>query len=133
VSTELSLPAIGGIRPNVVSSNVYLNHNRGAFDPATDRYLNIAAFSAPSPFTFGNAPRLFSQYRAFGTEQWDAVLQKAIPIYERLHLNFKAEFFNVLNIVNFAAPNADFNSPAFGQITSAAPSRTGQISTTLVW
>ena len=133
VSTELSLPAIGGIRPNVVSSKVYLNHDRGSFDPATDYYLNIAAFAAPAPFTFGNAPRLFSQYRSFGTRQWDAVLQKSIPIYERLKLNFKAEFFNVLNIVNFGPPNTDINSPAFGQITTAAPARTGQISTTLIW
>jgi hypothetical protein len=133
VSTELSLPAIGGIRPDVVSSKVYLNHDRGSFDPATGNYLNIAAFAAPAPFTFGNAPRLFSQYRSFGTRQWDAVLQKSIPIYERLKLNFKAEFFNVLNIVNFGPPNTDINSPAFGQITTAAPARTGQISTTLIW
>jgi hypothetical protein len=133
VSTELSLPAIGGLRPNVVGSNLYLNHDRGTFDPATNEYLNIAAFAAPAPFTFGNAPRLFSQYRSFGMEQWDAVLQKSIPIYERLKLNFKAEFFNILNIVNFGPPNTDINSPAFGQITSAGPSRTGQISTTLMW
>ena len=133
VSTELSLPAIGGIRPNVVSSKVYLNHDRGSFDPATDNYLNIAAFAAPAPFTFGNAPRLFSQYRSFGTRQWDAVLEKSIPIYERLKLNFKAEFFNILNIVNFGPPNTDINNPAFGRITTAAASRTGQISTTLIW
>ncbi len=133
VSTELSLPAIGGVRPNVVSSNVYLNHNRGTFDPATNLYLNLAAFAAPAPYTFGNAPRLFSQYRAFGMEEWDAMLEKEFPIYERLKLDFKAEFFNILNIVNFGAPNTDINSPAFGQITSAGPSRTGQISTTLMW
>ena len=133
VSTELSLPAIGGIRPNVLSSNVYLKHDRGSFDPAKDLYLNLSAFAAPAPFTFGNAPRAFSQYRTFGTREWDAVLEKSIPIYERLRLNFKAEFFNVLNIVNFGGPNTDINSPAFGQITSAGPSRTGQISTTLIW
>jgi hypothetical protein len=133
ITTELSLPAIGAVRPNVVSNQIYLQHDRSSFDPAKDLYLNLAAFAAPAPFTFGNAPRLFSQFRAFGTREWDAALQKAIPIRESIRLALKAEFFNLPNTVNFGPPVVDINNPGFGQITSAAAARTGQISGTLYW
>ena len=133
ITTELSLPAIGPVRPNVLSSQVYLQHDRSSFDPAKDLYLNLAAFAAPAPFTFGNAPRLFSQFRSFGTEQWDAALQKSIPIRESVRLALKIELFNLLNNVNFGVPVTDINNPGFGQITSAAAARTGQISGTLIW
>src|SRR4029078_1241766 len=101
ISTQLSLPAIGNVRANVVGTQLYGQHDRGSFDPAKDIFLNPAAFAAPAPYTFGNAPRLFSQLRAFGTRDWDAVIQKSIPLHERLRLALKAEFFNALNTVNF--------------------------------
>jgi hypothetical protein len=133
IGTQLSLPGIGPIRPDVVSSTLYGQHSRGSFDPATDVYLNAAAFAPPAPFSFGNAPRQFSQIRSFGTVDWDAVLQKSIPIHERLRFALKAEFFNVLNSVNFGAPDTNINSPTFGRIFSANPARTGQISGTVYW
>jgi hypothetical protein len=133
ISTELSLPAIGGIRPDVVSNQLFLHSDRSSFDPATDLYLNPAAFAAPAPFSFGDAPRLFSQIRAFGTREWDAALQKSIPIYERLRFSLKAEFFNLPNVVNWGAPVTDINNPSFGKITSAGSARTGQLSGTLYW
>jgi hypothetical protein len=133
ISTELSLPAIGAIRPDVVSSQLLLHSDRSSFDPATDLYLNPAAFTAPAPFTFGDAPRLFSQARAFGTREWDAALQKSIPIYERLRFSLKAEFFNLPNVVNWGAPVTDINNPSFGRITTAGSARIGQLSGTLYW
>jgi len=133
ISTELSLPAIGGVRPDVVGSQLLLHSDRSSFDPATDLYLNPAAFAAPAPFTFGDAPRLFSQIRAFGTREWDAALQKSIPIYERLRFSLKAEFFNLPNVVNWGAPVTDINNPSFGRITSAGAARIGQLSGTLYW
>jgi hypothetical protein len=56
-----------------------------------------------------------------------------IPIKENLHLMVRAEFFNVLNTVNFRAPTTDLQDRSFGKITSAAAGRTGQISLTLFW
>ena len=133
ISTELGLPAIGGIRPDVVSSQFYLHNDRSTFDPGADLYLNSAAFAAPAPFTFGDAPRLFSQIRAFGTREWDAALQKSIPIHESLRFALKAEFFNVPNLVNWGAPVTDINNPSFGRITTAGQARAGQISATVYW
>lgn len=133
ISTELSLPAIGGIRPNVVSNQFFSNKDRSSFDPGKDLYLNPAAFAAPPPFSFGNAPRLFSQIRAFGIRQWDAALQKSIPIHESMRFAFKAEFFNLPNVVNWGAPVTDMNNPSFGSITSAGAARIGQVSGTFFW
>jgi hypothetical protein len=133
LTTQLSLPAAGAVRPNMVGSEVYLAHDRSTFDPAKDRYINRAAFALPAPFTFGNAPRLISQLRAFGTISWNVALLKSIPIRENLHLILRPEFFNVLNNVNFNAPNQDFSNLAFGQITAAGAPRQGQVSATLSW
>ncbi len=133
VTTELSLPGIGGVRPNVAGTQLYSQNDRSSFDPAVNLYLNPAGFVAPPPFTFGNAPRLFSQVRAFGTREWDAALQKSIPIHESMRFSFKAEFFNLPNNVNWGAPVTDINNPSFGRITSAGSSRNGQVSGTFSW
>ena len=40
-----------------------------------------------------------------------------------MNLQFRSEFFNVFNIVNFTLPNTNINSQQYGQInaTSALP------------
>jgi hypothetical protein len=133
ISTEVSLAAIGAVRGNVVSSQMYGVHDRSSFDPATQLYLNSAAFTVPAAFTFGNSPRLFSQLRGFGTITWNAGLLKTIPVTERVRFVVRGEFFNLLNAVNFSAPNTDRNNLAFGRITAAGSPRLGQVSGTLSW
>jgi hypothetical protein len=133
IATEESLPAIGGVRPNVVSNQFYASHSRGSFNPTADLYLNPAAFAAPAPFTFGDAPRAFSQIFDFGIEDWDVAFMKKVPITEHVNFALKMEFFNFLNNVNFGAPVEDINNPSFGKISSALPPRIGQISGTISW
>ena len=134
LTSELALPGIGGIRPNVVSGVPQFGvHSRASFDPATDVYLNLNAFTAPPPFSFGDAGPELPNVRAFGTEEWDCALMKRIPITERLSFTLKGEFFNVLNTVNFGAPVTDINNPSFGKIFSAGNPRLGQLSGTLAW
>jgi hypothetical protein len=136
VTTELSLPGIGPILPNVVAGQpLYGPHaSRGSFDPGVDKYINASAFASPAPFTFGNAPRYFDSLRAFGLRNLDVALQKRFPITERLSFSLKGEFFNLFNTVNFGAPNADIQSAAFGKITSIVGNpRNGQVSGTLSW
>ena len=43
-------------------------------------------------------------------------MMKMFPIHERLTLQFRAEAFNVLNQVVFAAPNTTVGSASFGVI-----------------
>ncbi|MBV9154735.1 MAG: hypothetical protein JO097_00605, partial [Acidobacteriaceae bacterium] len=42
--------------------------------------------------------------RGPGFKQWDLAVYKNIPISERLNMQVRAEFFNVLNHPNFANP-----------------------------
>jgi hypothetical protein len=139
VTTELSLPAIGALRPNVVPGQPLYGatHTRGSFNPTTssaNKYININAFTAPPAFTFGDAPPYFNSLRSFGVREWDAALMKKFPIFERVTFTLKGEFFNVLNTVNFGTPNADIDSPSFGTITTInGIPRNGQVSGTLSW
>jgi hypothetical protein len=134
ISTEEGLPAIGGVRPDVVSGQPFYGvHSRSSFNPATDLYLNPAAFVAPPPFQLGTAPRAFSQIYDFGIEDWDAAFMKKFPITEHINFALKMEFFNFLNNVNFGPPVEDINNPSFGKISSALPPRIGQISGTISW
>jgi len=49
--------------------------------------------------TFGNAGRNIIDGPGYKT--WDTSLVKEFPIREQMHLEFRAEFFNILNHVNF--------------------------------
>jgi hypothetical protein len=52
---------------------------------------------------------------------------KDIKITERVSTQFRAEFFNVFNKVNFSGPNTNVSSASFGQITSAGDPRILQL------
>jgi len=133
ITTELGLPGMGGVRPNRLNSQYFINNDRASFDPNKDQYLNPAAFAAPPPYTLGDSPPRVAQARAFGIRTLDAALQKYIPFTEHVRLGLKAEFFNFLNNTNLDAPVTDINSPSFGYIFSAKSARTGQVSATLNW
>ena len=81
-------------------------------------YVNLAAFSQPAPFTFGDAPRTLSNVRGPGTHDVDLSLFKNFLITDRLKLEFRAEAFNLLNQVVFGLPNTTFSSGQFGVITT---------------
>jgi hypothetical protein len=139
VSSELSLPGIGGIRPDIVPGvPQYATHSRSGFDPNQDVYLNLAAFSSaytsPANYAFGDAGPELPNVRTFGHIEWDAALMKKIPITERFAFSLKGEFFNVLNTVNFGGPTTDIQQPtSFGRIFSAGSPRLGQVSGSLSW
>jgi hypothetical protein len=140
-TTETTLPGFATtLLPNRVAgaSGYSSTAARGTFNPhatADALYLNSAAFSVPSAFTFGTSPRYLDDVRTFGLEDWNAALTKRFPLVEKLSFDLKAEFFDVTNRTNFAAPNSDIQSAAFGKITSVASGtpRSGQISGTISW
>ena len=88
-------------------------------DRSIHRWFNPAAFAAPAPFTFGNTQRnvLFGP----GYFTWDTSLMKTTALTERVNLEFRAEFFNVLNHPTFSTPSANISVPSqVGRITSTA-------------
>jgi hypothetical protein len=70
---------------------------------------------------FGNLGR--NAFRSPGLEQWDMAVDKTFHIRERAKLQFRSEFFNVLNHTNFGIPNTNFGSSSFGTIRSTYPAR----------
>lgn len=123
----------GGNRPNMVAG-VDPSLDRSNFDPGDpnrNKIYNAAAFSQPPDFTIGNAPRFLSNLRGFPYYSEDISLIKRTPIHESINIEFRAEFFNVFNRVQFAGGDT-FYSPAntnFGVVAGQANlPRLGQLS-----
>ncbi len=88
------------------------------------RYFNTAAF-APAAFgTFGNVSR--NSLRGPGYENIDASLFKDLFAESRIHGQFRAEAFNVLNHTNLNNPVSTVSSGTYGQITSSGSPRVFQ-------
>ena len=85
------------------------------------RYFNTAAFAGVPQFVIGNSSR--NPVRGPGLQNADLMLGKTFRITERIHLEFRAEVFNVSNTPPLNDPSGIFGSPAFGSITSAGNPR----------
>ena len=104
-----------------------------------NRYFNPAAFVAPATGTYGNVGR--DVLTGPGLAELDFSVLKTTPISEKAKLQFRAEFFNVLNRTNFGTPNAvvytsasTIPSPTAGVITSTATtSRQIQFGVKAIW
>jgi hypothetical protein len=94
-------------------------------------YFSKAGFVSGPLGDFGNANRRF--FHGPGFNNWDVSLHKDTRITERMDLQFRAEFFNVMNHAQFNGPNGNFNSSLFGAVTSARDPRIGQMSLKFLW
>jgi hypothetical protein len=95
-------------------------------------WLNKAAFAVPAPFTYGNEGRNDIVGPAFKNFDFNAA--KTFPLFENLNLQFRAEFFNILNHTNYSNPDNGVQDGAFGQIlTAAGPGRQVQFALKLVF
>jgi hypothetical protein len=68
-----------------------------------NQWFNPAAFVLPAIGTYGNLGR--GALTGPGLADLDLSLFKSFVVTERTSLQFRSEFFNVLNHVNFASPN----------------------------
>ena len=87
-------------------------------------WINPAAFAAPAG-EFGTAPR--DLLRGPGTWQIDLGASKTIPLTERASLQFRAEFFNILNHPQLGPPQSTFNpsnTTGFGSIITTVNTST---------
>jgi len=75
-------------------------------------YINPAAFSIPAPGTFGNLSRNALHGPHFA--QLDFTLSKRFGIGEQRNLEFRSEFYNILNHANFANPGSTRLANALG-------------------
>jgi hypothetical protein len=71
---------------------------------------------ANSQVRFGNLGR--NTFRGPGYDSQNMTLIKNLAITERVALQFRGQFFNLLNHRNFGNPVSNMSSPSFGQNTS---------------
>ncbi len=91
------------VRPDLNPSFIGQLYERGSTAKKVTRYFNPAAFSAPAYGTVGNVSR--DSLRGPGYADWDLSLLKSTALSERVHLQLRAEFFNLLNHTNLQLPN----------------------------
>lgn len=95
-------------------------------------WLNQAAFSLPAIGSAGNVGKGSLSGPSLLT--WDVGLLKNLDIgSDHYRLQFRAEFFNVLNRTNFGLPVNSVSSAGFGTITSASDPRIGQLALKLMF
>jgi hypothetical protein len=94
-------------------------------------WLNNAAFSVPTqtgPGTgFGNVVK--GTLRGPASTNWSAAAIRVFPVYRETTLEFRAEYFNVLNhtiLNNPGVSNPSPSSTSFGTITGSADPRIAQ-------
>ena len=100
-----------GNRPNRTGSGVLANRNQ-------KMWFDTSAFAAVTETTgtYGNSGRNILMSPSNRT--LDMSLVKNTDIFERVHTQFRAEFFNLANTPQFAAPNSTIGSASIGIISS---------------
>jgi hypothetical protein len=68
-----------------------------------------------------------------GFSNTDFAVIRDFAFKERYKAEFRAEFFNVFNQVNFGLPNSTVTSSTFGQLVNANPGRIVQFGAKVFW
>jgi hypothetical protein len=102
------------------------------------QYINPACFTSPAPNVLGNTGRNIIVGPGLINLDYSMVKNTKIPkISETFNVQFRAEFFNLLNRANFAPPvaNLDILAGGFGQLSPSTqtPSREIQFGLKLIW
>jgi hypothetical protein len=109
----------GNDRPDVVGTGPLHQDNRNP-DAAFDKtYFS----STPPTGRVGTSGR--NQYYGPGLTNYNFAVSKNFPLgTEKVHLQFRADFFNLFNHTNFSNPISSQSSGNFGKITSTVGSGT---------
>jgi hypothetical protein len=105
------------VRPNLNPTFTGKLYPGGSTAQRAARYFNPDAFSAPAYGTVGNAPR--DGLTGPGYADWDLSLLKSTQLTTTTRLQFRAEFFNLLNHTNLSLPNEVVYSAGPTQGTAA--------------
>ncbi|SPF32293.1 putative TonB-dependent receptor [Candidatus Sulfotelmatobacter kueseliae] len=107
ISGDISQTNEGDDRPNLVGNPVPAKQT-------PNQWVLASAFSAPAPYTFGDAGR--NSLTGPGLASWDFSVSRHFRLTEGTALEFDGQIFNLLNRANFDVPQADLASPSFGKI-----------------
>jgi len=114
IGTNCAGPNCNGIDvPNVVPGSLSFT------DPRSGQpYFNTSLFTSEQLGQLGNSWRRF--FRGPGINNWDMALLKEFAVNERLHFEFRAEFFNAFNHAQFVATSG-FGTPSTGTCVASSP------------
>lgn len=134
VTLESGLPFTAQLGYNGTGNGDSRNPIRPSYNPnftgpivlgGPNEYFNPDAFVTPATGTYGNVGR--DTLTGPGLHTIDFSATKKTALTERVNLQFRAEFFNIFNNVNFSTPNAvvytaagTTPSPTAGVITATA-------------
>jgi hypothetical protein len=107
-----NVDGVNGDRPNIVDPSILgmsINH--------PDIFLPRSAFGLIQP-TAPKGNLGVSTFRRGGIRNVNASLGRSWTIAREKKIGFRAESINLLNTPQFADPNPDLSSPAFGKITN---------------
>lgn len=129
-NVDNSFSGVGSDRADYIGGKATLDPGR-PHGELIQEYFNVNAFVPNAIGTFGNSGKnILRGPRSFNM---DLGLIKDFAIVERIKVQFRAEFFNVFNNVNFGQPQNYLGSPATGQITSANSPRVLQFALKLAF
>lgn len=105
------------LRPNVTGNATSQSRSQ-----MLNTYFAGYTFTTPAATApYGNVGR--NSFRSPGFEQWDFAANKSFRIREGINLQFRSEFFNLLNHTNFGVPDTRTTDAAFGTIRTTYASR----------
>lgn len=139
---DRSLSGAGSDRPDFVGSNIQFfdprNTDNGLGGP--NRYFNGTGGGSPAADTnpffrrvgtaedirqgagrFGNLGR--NVFHGPGVNNWNFNIIKRTKVTESQNVEFRTEFFNLFNHVQFNNPNGNIGSPTFGRVTTTRSPR----------
>jgi carboxypeptidase family protein len=129
-NVDNSLTGVGSDRADYVGGRIRLDPNR-SHGALIQQYFNVSAFAPNAIGTFGDSGKnILRGPRFFDT---DLGLLKNFALLERMSLQFRAEFFNAFNNVNFSQPQNYLGTNGTGQITSAGSPRVLQFALKLIF
>ena len=98
-------------RPNYVGGqNIYASNQTVA------DWFNLAAFSVPASYTWGNLGRYIGN--GPGAVEFDTSLQRKFKLTEKSKFELRATAYNLANHPIYSNPSGNTSSSSFGRITS---------------
>jgi hypothetical protein len=125
-----SFSGVGADRADYTGGNPSLSTGRPNGQMIAE-YFNVNAFVPNALGTFGSSGK--NILRGPGFFDTDFSLIKNFKVTERASLQFRSEFFNLFNNVNFQQPQNILTSSSFGKITAAGDPRILQFAMKLMF
>jgi hypothetical protein len=124
----------GTLRPSVVAGCD--KSTSGSAVSRVTGWFNTACFTGPPAWGFGDEPRVDATLRQQGVVNFDFAVFKKTTIYERLNIEFRAEFFNLFNHPQFGPPNgtcvpSDLGTCQYNPVTKSGNANFGVITNTV--